>query len=56
MKNLLVLLTVFIFLVAACSTGVQAGGDPPQENQTEIERNRKNGRMQILRTIAINYI
>jgi hypothetical protein len=41
MKNLLVLITIFAFVVAACSTGAQAGGDPPQVNQTEIERNQE---------------
>jgi len=41
MKNLLVVLTVIAFVVAACSTGAQAGGNPPQENQTEIERNKE---------------
>ena len=41
MKKLLVLLTVFAFVLGACSTGAQAGGDPPQENQTEIERNKE---------------
>jgi glucose/arabinose dehydrogenase len=41
MKNLLVLLTVIVFALAACSMGAQAGGDPPQENQTEIERNQE---------------
>jgi len=41
MKKLLALLTVFAFVLAACSTGAQAGGDPTQENQTEIERNKE---------------
>ena len=41
MRKLLVLLTVIAFVLAACSTGAQAGGDPPQENQTEIERNQE---------------
>lgn len=41
MKTLLVILTVMAFVLAACSTGAQAEGDPPQENQTEIERNQE---------------
>lgn len=41
MRKLLVLLTVIAFVLAACSAGAQAGGDPPQENQTEIERNQE---------------
>ena len=41
MKNLLVVLTVIAFLVSACSARAQAGGDPPQVNQTEIERNQE---------------
>lgn len=41
MRKLLVLLTVIAFVLAACSTGAQAGGDPPKENQTEIERNQE---------------
>jgi len=41
MKNLLVLLTIFAFVLAACSTGAQAVGDPTQESQSEIERNKE---------------
>jgi len=41
MKNLLVVLTIMAFVLAACSTGVQDGGNPPQENQTEFERNQE---------------
>ena len=41
MKKLLALLTVFAFVLAACSTGAQAGVDPTQENQSEIVRNKE---------------
>jgi len=44
MKKLLILLTVFAVVLAACSAGAQAEGNPPQENQSEIERNKEKWR------------